>query len=284
VLPSVTISEEHLHTIKEYTRRIAVEMGVCGLMNIQYAIAGGKVYILEANPRASRTVPLVSKVCNIRMVPIAVEIIMGVRQGKAFDWSSLQEKEVGYYGVKEAVFPFNMFPEVDPLLGPEMLSTGEVLGLAQTVGEAFYKAQEATGMLFPHSGTIFISVNDNDKQDLEDIARGFSDLGFSIIATKGTAAYLKSMGIESTKVNKLGEGYGDILTMINAGEIDMIINTPLGDQSAQDDSYIRKSAIKNKICYVTTTAAARAALKGIASTQEEIYTEPKSLQLYHAGK
>jgi len=282
VIPSVNISEKHLETIKNYTRKIAVEMGVCGLMNIQYAIADDVVYILEANPRASRTVPLVSKVCGIRMVPAAVNIIMGRHENKPFDWSTLKETKVPYYGVKEAVFPFNMFPEVDPLLGPEMLSTGEVLGLSDSFGEAYYKAQEGSGMILPHEGTIFISVNDGDKPGLEEIAGGFAGLGFSILSTKGCALYLKQFGIECTTVKKLGEGHGEILTYMDTGKIHMILNTPRGTQSTQDDSYIRKAAIKNKIPYVTTIAAAKAALKGIASTREGAYPQPKSLQEYHS--
>jgi len=280
VIPSVNISEKHLETIKNYTKKIAVEMGVCGLMNIQYAIAGDKVYILEANPRASRTVPLVSKVCDIRMVPVAVRIIMDAYKGESFDWSTLKEVKVPYYGVKEAVFPFNMFPEVDPLLGPEMLSTGEVLGLADSFGEAYCKAQEACGLTLPRKGAILISVNDGDKAGLEEIAAGFAGLGFTIYSTKGTAKYLKGFGIQAELINKLGEGYGDILTYIDAGRIDMILNTPSGSQSAQDDSYIRKAAIKSKIPYVTTMAAAKAALKGIASIRDDAYPAPKSLQEY----
>jgi len=280
VIPSVNISEKHLETIKNYTKKIAVEMGVCGLMNIQYAIAGDKVYILEANPRASRTVPLVSKVCDIRMVPVAVRIIMDAYKRESFDWSTLKEVKVPYYGVKEAVFPFNMFPEVDPLLGPEMLSTGEVLGLADSFGEAYCKAQEACGLTLPRKGAILISVNDGDKAGLEEIAAGFAGLGFTIYSTKGTAKYLKGFGIQAELINKLGEGYGDILTYIDAGRIDMILNTPSGSQSAQDDSYIRKAAIKSKIPYVTTMAAAKAALKGIASIRDDAYPAPKSLQEY----
>ncbi len=281
VLPSVSISPQHLATIKEYTRKIAVEMGVCGLMNIQYAIANGKVYILEANPRASRTVPLVSKVCGISMVPAAVRIIMGSVTGEQFDFGSLQESKVKYYGVKEAVFPFNMFPEVDPLLGPEMLSTGEVLGLSESFGEAFYKSQEAAKMILPHSGTAFVSVNDGDKKDLEEIGKVLADLGFTILATKGTAKHLKSLGVATKTVNKLGEGDGNILGMIANGQVAIIVNTPSGSQSAQDDSYIRKAAIKHKVAYVTTMAAAKAALKGIADTVDK-GVQVKSLQEYHA--
>ena len=183
IIPSKNISPENLETIREYTKKIAVEMHVRGLMNMQYAIEDGKVYVLEANPRASRTVPLVSKVCNIAMVPLAVEIITSEFTGKESPLKTLKEKKIPHYGVKEAVFPFNMFPEVDPVLGPEMRSTGEVLGLADTVGEAYFKAQEGTKSTLPLSGTVLISVSDRDKGDLVQVAQHFKDAGFKILAT-----------------------------------------------------------------------------------------------------
>ena len=280
VIPSISISDEHLETIKEYTRRIAVELGVCGLLNIQYAIENGTVYILEANPRASRTVPLVSKVCNIRMVPAAVQIVMGRESGRKFDMTALKEKKIGHFGVKEAVFPFNMFPEVDPVLGPEMLSTGEVLGLADTFGSAFYKAYEAAKMVLPLEGAVFISVNDRDKKDLGEIAAGFSDFGFEIFATEGTSEYMENLDIGSSKIAKLHEGSEDVLELIAGGKVQIIINTPSDSKSSQDDSYIRKAAIKYRIPIITTTAAAKAAVKGIAD-QKKNRCGVKSLQLYH---
>ncbi|MCL2009687.1 MAG: carbamoyl-phosphate synthase large subunit [Synergistaceae bacterium] len=284
VLPSVSIGDELLETIKEYSRRIAVELGVCGLMNIQYAIADGKVYILEANPRASRTVPLVSKVCGIAMVPAAVRIIMASVEGKAFDFSSLREKRVDYYGVKEAVFPFNMFPEVDPQLGPEMLSTGEVLGMADTFGEAFYKSQEAAKMKLPQSGAALISVSDADKEkNLEEIGRGFHDLGFSIMATSGTARRLAELGIPCKAVGKLEDGSADILNLIGTGQVNIVVNTPTGGHGTQggSGSAIRKAAIRYKTAYVTTAAAAKAAIKGIASTRQGGWMRVKPLQEYY---
>ncbi len=180
IIPSLNISEENLKTIKEYTRKIAEEMHVRGLMNMQYAIEDGKVYVLEANPRASRTVPLVSKVCNIQMVPIATDIITSELTGRPSPVPELKERTIPYYGVKEAVFPFNMFPEVDPLLGPEMRSTGEVLGLADTFGEAFYKAQEATQTVLPLEGTVLLSVNRADKAEVAEVAQDLVDAGFQL--------------------------------------------------------------------------------------------------------
>ena len=195
IIPSVHITAENVATIKEYTKKIAEEMHVVGLMNMQYAIEKGKVYVLEANPRASRTVPLVSKVCNVRMVPIATDIITSELTGRPSPVPALKEQHIPYYGVKEAVFPFNMFPEVDPILGPEMRSTGEVLGLSTYYGEAFYKAQEATQTLLPTSGTVLISVNRKDKDEVIEIAQLFEKAGFKILATSGTYAIITAAGV-----------------------------------------------------------------------------------------
>jgi len=280
VIPSLNISDENLQTIKEYTMKIAKEMKVCGLMNMQYAIEKGVVYVLEANPRASRTVPLVSKVCNIQMVKLATEIITSKLTGKASPVASLRESRFTHYGVKEAVFPFNMFPEVDPLLGPEMRSTGEVLGLAETFGEAFYKAQEATKTQLPQNGTVLISVNDHDKAELVEVARGFAECGFKILATGGTCDMILDHGIEAEKIFKLGQGRPNILDAIANKQIDIIVNTPDDKKGAYDDSYIRKAAIKGKISYVTTMAAAKATIAGIKAVK----TKPagvRSLQDFH---
>ncbi len=197
IIPSRHLSDENVATIKEYTRKIAEEMHVEGLMNMQYAIENGKVYVLEANPRASRTVPLVSKVCNIRMVPLATEIMTRDLTGRPSPVPGLREQNIPYYGVKEAVFPFNMFPEVDPVLGPEMRSTGEVLGLSEYWGEAFVKAQEATQTRLPMEGTVLISVNDKDKDEVVALAKDFDEAGFKILASKGTKALLDEAGIPS---------------------------------------------------------------------------------------
>jgi len=280
VIPSLHISPENLQTIRDYTIKIAKAMKVCGLMNIQYAIENGKVFVLEANPRASRTVPLVSKVCNIQMVKLATQIITASLTGKASPVPELKESRYSHYGVKEAVFPFNMFPEVDPVLGPEMRSTGEVLGLAGSFGEAFYKAQEATKTKLPLSGTVLISVNDRDKAELVEVANGFIKCGFKIIATGGTYDRLIASGIQAERVNKLYQGRPNILDLIANGQINIILNTPIDKKGAQDDSYIRKAAIKSGICYVTTMAAAKATIEGIKAAKSNTI-EVKSLQQFH---
>ncbi len=281
ILPSKNLTDEQVTTIKDYTRRIATQMHVVGLMNMQYAIEDGKVYVLEANPRASRTVPLVSKVCNIQMVQIATDIMTRHLTGRPSPVPALREKSFSHYGVKEAVFPFNMFPEVDPVLGPEMRSTGEVLGLASTVGEAFYKAQEATKTCIPLSGTVLLSVSDRDKPELVELARGFYECGFHIMATAGCYALIAEAGIPAEKVYKLQEGRPNILDKITNGEIDLIINTPVGKQSATDDSYIRKAAIKNRTSYMTTMAAAQATVEGIKAVKKSEKLGVKSLQEFH---
>ncbi|WP_346903106.1 carbamoyl-phosphate synthase large subunit, partial [Faecalicatena contorta] len=255
IIPSVHISDENVKTIKEYTRKIAEEMHVKGLMNMQYAIENGKVYVLEANPRASRTVPLVSKVCNIRMVPLATDIITSEITGRPSPVAGLKEQNIPNYGVKEAVFPFNMFPEVDPVLGPEMRSTGEVLGLSASYGEAFYKAQEATQTRLPLEGTVLISVSRKDKPEVAEIAKSFAEDGFKIIATGTTYDLIRENGIEADKVKKMYEGRPNVLDLITNGKIDLIVNTPVGKDSVHDDSYLRKAAIKAKIPYMTTMAA-----------------------------
>lgn len=283
ILPSRHISEENVKTIKEYTRKIAEEMHVKGLMNMQYAIEDGKVYVLEANPRASRTVPLVSKVCNIRMVPLAIEIVTAELTGKESPVPALKEQDIPYYGVKEAAFPFNMFQEVDPVLGPEMRSTGEVLGLSQFWGEAFYKAQEGIQSKLPLSGKVLITVNDKDKSEVVEVAKGFEEIGFEILASKGTCKILAENGINSKEVLKINEGRPNILDIILNGEVDLVINSPVGDKSAVDDSYLRKAAIKKKIPYMTTMAAAKATVSGIKTIKERGNSEVKSLQELHAS-
>ena len=281
IIPSVHISDENVKTIKEYTRKIAEEMHVKGLMNMQYAIENGKVYVLEANPRASRTVPLVSKVCNIRMVPLATDIITSEITGRPSPVAGLKEQNIPNYGVKEAVFPFNMFPEVDPVLGPEMRSTGEVLGLSASYGEAFYKAQEATQTRLPLEGTVLISVSRKDKPEVVEIAKSFAEDGFKIIATGTTYDLIRENGIEAEKVKKMYEGRPNVLDLITNGKIDLIVNTPVGKDSVHDDSYLRKAAIKAKIPYMTTMAAARTTAKGIKYIKEHGRGDVKSLQELH---
>ena len=282
IIPSAHISEENVKTIKEYTRKIAEEMHVRGLMNMQYAIENGKVYVLEANPRASRTVPLVSKVCNIRMVPLATDIITSEITGRPSPVPNLKEQEIPYFGVKEAVFPFNMFQEVDPILGPEMRSTGEVLGLSPYYGKAFYKAQEATQSRLPLGGTVLISVNRKDKAEVVEVARQFAENGFKIIATDTTCKLINEAGIPAERVNKLQEGRPNILDLITNGKIDLIINSPVGKDSIHDDSYLRKSAIKAKIPYMTTIAAAKATAKGIHNVKKHGLGDVQSLQELHS--
>ncbi|HOO98096.1 MAG TPA: carbamoyl-phosphate synthase large subunit [Bacteroidales bacterium] len=278
VIPPVIIPKEHKKTIYEYTRRLALELNVVGLLNIQYAIYDDVVYILEANPRASRTVPLVSKVCNISMARIATQILLG-KKLSTFD---LKNRTIRHYGVKEAVFPFNMFPVIDPLLGPEMRSTGEVLGMADSYGMAFFKSQEATRSPLPVNGTVLITIADRDKQKIIETAHNFRDMGFRILSTGGTGRFLQEHGIETELILKVHEGRPNIVDSIKNGEIDLVINTPAGRLSEYDDSYIRKNAIKYNIPYITTTSAALSASKGIKERQNGRYSV-KSLQDYHSA-
>ena len=282
IIPSKHITEKDLTTIKDYTRKIAEEMHVVGLMNMQYAIENGKVFVLEANPRASRTVPLVSKVCGIRMVPLATDIVTSELTGRPSPVPTLGDRIIPYYGVKEAVFPFNMFQEVDPVLGPEMRSTGEVLGLAQSTGEAFVKAEEGAQAPLPLEGTVLISVNEKDKPEVVEIAKGFAEAGFKLLATGGTYDLIAEAGIDCEKIKKLYEGRPNIIDAMTNGEIQLIINTPIGKGAAHDDSYMRKSAIKYKIPYITTIAAARAAAEGINTVKKHPDEEVMSLQEWHA--
>ncbi len=277
VIPSVVIPKEHKKTIYDYTRRIAMELKVVGLLNIQYAIYEDVVYILEANPRASRTVPLVSKVCNISMARIATQILLGQKLSEF----GLKNRSLKHFGVKEAVFPFNMFPAIDPLLGPEMRSTGEVLGMADTYGMAFFKSQEATQSTLPIKGTVLITIADRDKNRILPAARNFFDMGFRIVSTGGTRKFLEDNGIKAELILKVHEGRPNIVDAIKNREIDLVVNTPAGRLSEYDDSYIRKNAIKYKIPYITTTSAALSATQGIKERQNGEY-KVKSLQEYHS--
>ena len=282
VLPPKSLTDEQIATIKDYTKRIAKEMNVVGLMNMQYAIEDGKAYVLEANPRASRTVPLVSKVCGINMVQIATDIMTAPYTGRKSPVPELKEKKFAHYGVKEAVFPFNMFPEVDPLLGPEMRSTGEVLGISSDFGDAFYKAEEATQSKLPVSGTALLSISDRDKGELIEVAKGLHECGFALMATEGTCAMIQEAGIPVSKIAKIDEGRPNILDVITNKTITLIINTPNDKKGATDDSYIRKAAIKNKVTYMTTMAAAKATVEGIRSAQKHHKLPVKSLQEFHS--
>ena len=282
ILPAKHIWPENLEKIKEYTRKIAEEMHVVGLMNMQYAIENDKVFVLEANPRASRTVPLVSKVCGISMVPIATDIITSELTGRPSPVANMKERKIPYFGVKEAVFPFNMFQEVDPVLGPEMRSTGEVLGIARTPGMAFFKAEEAANASLPLGGTALLSVNKKDKLEVVAIARGLYEIGFKLMATGGTCDLIEQAHLPVKRVKKLYEGRPNILDHMTNGKIQLIINSPIGKDSAHDDSYLRKAAIKNKIPYITTMAAAKAAVEGVALAQKMGESEVRSLQEWHA--
>ena len=276
-IPTRTIKDKHLKTIEKYTAAIAKELKVVGLMNIQYAICDDKVYILEANPRASRTVPVVSKITGIPIARVATQLMLGK---KIKDFPELKTRKLPYVGVKEAVLPFNMFPEVDPLLGPEMRATGEVMGIADTFGLAFYKAQEAAGTKLPLKGNVLLTVADKDKLHLVPIAGRLKKFGFNIYATEGTSRFLKKNGIENTKINKLHEGRPNIGDAIKNKEIALIINTPVGRSSKYDDSYIRTRAIQHKIPYITSLTAAEASIEGIECVAKTKIL-PKSLQDYY---
>ncbi len=277
VIPPVSIPAKHVATIEDYTRRIAVALNVVGLMNMQYAIERDVVYVLEANPRASRTVPLVSKVCNIPMAKLATRVMLGAKLADL----GLSRRPVPHFGVKESVFPFAMFPEVDPVLGPEMRSTGEVLGLAASYGMAFAKSQEAAGQRLPTEGTVLITVADADKEQAVMVARRFRELGFRVLATAGTRAFLAGKGVATTAIAKLNENRPDIVDAVKNGEIQLVVNTPGGRRGKREDAYIRQSAIKYRIPYITTLAGALAAVAGIAAARSH-REGVRSLQEYHA--
>lgn len=281
VIPPVTITKENLETIKDYTRKIAEALHVCGLMNMQYAIENGKVFVLEANPRASRTVPLVSKVCNTQMARLATRLMLGEK----LESLNLKDKKFKHFGAKEAVFPFDKFPKVDPVLGPEMRSTGEVLGLSDDYALAYYKSQEAAGSNLPSEGAVLISLS--DKVNLADqaiaIGEEFQKLGFKIYATEGTAKFYEKAGVKCEEVNKINEGRPNVLDIILNNQVALIINTPWPRRDAvADESAIRKAAIKYKVPYITTLAGAYNTVKGIAAARNG-HGVVKSLQEYHAS-
>ena len=273
VIPPVSISQENLDTIKEYTRKIAENLKVCGLMNMQYAIEDGKVYVIEANPRASRTVPLVSKVCNTQMARLATRLMLGETLASL----GLKDKTIPYYGAKEAVLPWARFPGVDPILGPEMRSTGEVLGMASDFGLSFYKSQEAAGADLPHAPTawenkkvlISLSNKESQKDDVLKVGKTLKDLGFTLVGTQGTADFYNTNGIKCELVNKIGGGRPDVVDMIMNKEVCLVINTPKAKRNyAEDRKTIRKVCLKYKVPYVTTLAGAVAAVQRIAAVPE----------------
>ncbi|HRR33517.1 MAG TPA: carbamoyl-phosphate synthase large subunit [Kiritimatiellia bacterium] len=278
VIPPISISEKHLDTILAYTRKIAQELHVVGLMNMQYAIEKDKVYVLEANPRASRTVPLVSKVCNTQMARIATRLMLGTKISEL----GLAPKVIPHYGAKEAVFPFDKFPEVDPVLGPEMRSTGEVLGLASTFGLAYYKSQEAANAQLPtEEGTVLISLSEKTPAAAK-AAKEFVKLGFKLVGTEGTIRWLAEHGIAGEVIHKINEGRPNVLDAIVNRQVGLVINTPSGRRDARaDDASIRKAALKYKVPYLTTVAAAVASAQGIRAARDSA-GGVKSIQAYHA--
>lgn len=281
IIPPVTISQSNLATIKDYTRKIAEALRVVGLMNMQYAIENGKVFVLEANPRASRTVPLVSKVCNTQMARLATRLMLG----ENLENLKLKDKKFNHHGAKEAVFPFDKFPKVDPVLGPEMRSTGEVLGLSDNYALAYYKSQEAAGAILPSSGAVLISLSDkvNLSEQAIEIGKEFEKLGFKIYATEGTAKFYENAGVKCEVVHKINEGRPNVLDAIVNRDVALVINTPWAKRNAvADESAIRKAAIKYKIPYITTLAGAYNTVKGIAAAKKG-HGEVKSLQEYHAS-
>ena len=289
VIPPVSISDDNLKTIKEYTTKIASALKVTGLMNMQYAIENGKVYVIEANPRASRTVPLVSKVCNTQMARLATRLMLG----ETISSLGLKDKVIPYHGAKEAVLPWSRFPGVDPILGPEMRSTGEVLGMAETFPMAFYKSQEAAGSELPHAPAawenkkILLSLSDkeNQKEQVLLVGKTLKDLGFTLVATKGTADFYNTNGIKCETVNKIGAGRPDVVDMIMNKEVCLVINTPKAKRNyAEDRKTIRKACLKYKVSYITTLAGAIAAVQGIAAVKNGNGGEGgvRSLQEYHS--
>ena len=289
VIPPVSIPEDNLKTIKEYTTKIAQALKVTGLMNMQYAIENGKVYVIEANPRASRTVPLVSKVCDTQMARLATRLMLG----ETIESLGLKDKKIPYYGAKEAVLPWSRFPGVDPILGPEMRSTGEVLGLAETFPLAFYKSQEAAGSELPHAPAawenkkvlISLSNKESQKDQVLMIGKTLKDLGFTLVGTQGTADFYNANGIKCEVVNKIGAGRPDVVDMIMNKEVCLVINTPKAKRNyAEDRKTIRKMCLKYKVSYITTLAGAVAAVKGIEAVKNGNGGEGgvKSLQEYHS--
>jgi carbamoyl-phosphate synthase large subunit len=259
-IPPIKSKPEWIRAMKEQTRRIALELGVVGLLNIQFAVKDDVVYVLEVNPRASRTVPFVSKATGLPLVRIAAGLLVG---GTLEELAAGEEPRPLNVAVKECVLPFDRFPGVDPVLAPEMRSTGEVMGLGASFGEAFYKAQAAAGTPLPAAGTVFISVHDSDKQAILPVARRLAAVGLRITATKGTAEYLWANGVWADVLRKVHEDHPNALDYIRHGKVALLVNTPLGRESQLDDYLIRDAAIAAGIPYTTTTSAALAAAEGI---------------------
>ena len=280
VLPPYQISNTNLNELRNHTHALARALNVVGLMNIQFAIQGEDVFIIEVNPRASRTVPFVSKAIGVPLAKVAVRAMVGrtlVEQGFT------REVPINHIAVKEAVLPFNKFPGVDTVLGPEMKSTGEVMGIDTDFGLSFQKAQLGAGVRLPQEGTVFLSVNDRDKEGLVPIAQQLSDLDFRLIATGGTCAFLKSHNIACNRIFKIQEGRPNILDAIKNGEISLMINTPAGEQSQAADPEIRKAAVQYGLPYTTTLSGAAAAVAGIQSLKNNSTIRIRSLQDFHTS-
>jgi len=278
-MPPFDISDENLNLLNEYTCTLARTLDVVGLMNVQYAIRDGIIYVLEVNPRASRTVPFVSKATGRPLAKIAARVMTG----KSLRSQGVTEAIVpGYISVKEAVLPFNKFPGADGVLGPEMKSTGEVMGIGSSLGEAFHKAQTGAGSSLPVAGRVFISVNDSDKEGVVPIARQLKEMGFDLVATQGTLEFLAQHGIDAVRILKVHEGRPHVEDAIRSHDIDLVVNSPLDEQSQYDDVAVRRAAIMNGIPYTTTLAAAGAAAAGIAALQRSELSV-RALQDYHAG-
>jgi len=279
VIPPYTLGDEIIENIKESTRMLAMELQVVGLMNIQYAVKNETLYVLEVNPRASRTVPFVSKATGVAWAKIAAKVMAGK---KLSELGIRDEHEISHVSVKESVFPFKRFPGTDPVLGPEMKSTGEVMGIDSDFGRAYAKSQIAAGQILPVKGRVFISVRNKDRRSIIFIAKKLADLGFALIATTGTSKVLASNGLEVKSVLKIGEGRPNIADLIKNGEIDLIINTPSGKKSHSDQLSLRSLAVMYNVPYITTISGASAAVNGIEFLQKgEI--EVKALQDYHKG-
>jgi carbamoyl-phosphate synthase large subunit len=278
VLPTYQLSESLRERIRQYTVQLGRALNVVGLMNIQFAVHNGRVYVLEVNPRASRTVPFVSKATGVPLAKIAAKLMIGK---KLSDFGLPAELTVKQYCVKSPVFPFARFPGVDTILGPEMKSTGEVMGIDDSFGKAYVKAQLSAGSVLPKTGIAFISVNQHDKRFISKIAAELVEIGFTIVATRGTAQILKAAGIEAETVYKVNEGRPHIVDLIKSGKVNLVINTPLGRESFFDEKSIRRAAIHYRIPCITTIPGAAAAVAGIRALQKESL-DVKSLQEYHS--
>jgi carbamoyl-phosphate synthase large subunit len=264
VLPPHTLSEDLIDEIKRATRAMAKELGVIGLMNVQYAVKNKDLYVLEVNPRASRTVPFVSKATGVPLAKVATKIMLGAT---LTELGLIEEIEIDHWAVKEAVFPFDRFPNVDTLLGPEMKSTGEVMGIDDNLGLALAKSYLAAGSKLPASGNVFISVRDSDKKALVPIAKALVDLGFAILATEGTANYLKDNNVSCEKVNKISQGRPHILDRVKDNDVTWIVNTSFGRRTTEDSYTIRRAALDFHIPYTTTATGAAALVRALKEMQ-----------------